>query len=55
MDSLTFTARKQINPNEFLTMDYESTEDELFRFFNCGCGSENCHGYITGRKSRSKK
>jgi hypothetical protein len=32
-----------------LTMDYASTEDALFRQFECQCGELNCRGWITGR------
>jgi len=52
MNSFTFTALKDIPVNEVLTMDYESTEDELFRSFICGCKANNCRGYITGRKKK---
>jgi hypothetical protein len=30
-------------------MDYETTEDELFRAFNCACGSVSCRGQIKGK------
>ena len=50
MRTLTFTARRNIAPGEMLTMDYESTEDELFRPFYCGCGAASCRGWIRGRK-----
>jgi hypothetical protein len=50
MESLTFTARRAIAAGEYLTMDYESTEDELYRSFFCGCGSAECRGYIRGRQ-----
>ena len=33
-----------------LTLDYASTEDELFRQFACQCGELNCRGWITGSK-----
>lgn len=46
----TFKARKQIKTFDYLTMDYESTEDELFRKFHCCCGATNCRGYVRGRK-----
>jgi uncharacterized protein len=53
--TFTFTALKDIGPEEFLTMDYESTEEELFREFSCCCGSVNCRGLIRGRKYNNKK
>ena len=50
MRTLTFTALRDIAPGDMRTMDYESTEDELFRPFLCGCGAANCRGWIRGRK-----
>lgn len=50
METLTFTAIRPIMPGDLLTMDYESTEDELFRPFGCGCKSSGCRGKIRGRK-----
>lgn len=47
--SKTFTAVRPIAVGEFLTMDYETTEDELFRSFDCHCGSPRCRGSIKGR------
>lgn len=52
MRTQTFTARRAIKVGEFLTMDYETTEDELFRSFYCGCGTALCRGLIRGRKFR---
>ncbi len=52
MTSLTFFACRAIRAGEFLTMDYESTEDELFRAFYCQCGAPHCRGWIRGRKFR---
>jgi len=52
MRTLTFTARRDIAAGEMLTMDYETTEDELFRPFFCGCGAATCRGWIRGRKSQ---
>lgn len=49
MRTLTFTARRDIRAGDMLTMDYETTEDELFRSFYCGCGASNCRGWIRGR------
>jgi tyrocidine synthetase-3 len=52
MATQTFTAIKPIKPGEYLTMDYETTEDELFRSFECHCGSPNCKKFIMGKKYR---
>lgn len=49
MSTLSFTARRDIKAGDYLTMDYETTEDELFRSFHCGCGSAHCRGPIRGR------
>ncbi len=49
METQTFTATRAIRAGEFLTMDYDTTEDELFRAFDCGCGTEKCRGFIGGR------
>ncbi len=52
MDTQTFTAIKEIKPGDFLTMDYETTEDELFRAFECSCGAPNCKKLIKGKMFR---
>ena len=49
MDKLLFRARKPIQPGDFLTMDYETTEDELFQQFYCACSAPDCRGWIRGR------
>jgi tyrocidine synthetase-3 len=49
MKTQTFTAIKPIKAGEYLTMDYETTEDELYRSFECGCGASACRGLIKGR------
>eukprot|EP00274_Cyanoptyche_gloeocystis_P006375 CAMPEP_0196657196 /NCGR_PEP_ID=MMETSP1086-20130531/22499_1 /TAXON_ID=77921 /ORGANISM="Cyanoptyche gloeocystis , Strain SAG4.97" /LENGTH=189 /DNA_ID=CAMNT_0041990237 /DNA_START=58 /DNA_END=627 /DNA_ORIENTATION=- len=43
-------ALKDITAGELLTMDYMSTEDQLFVTFDCSCGCPNCRRHITGRK-----
>jgi len=50
MKKLLVYAVQDINPMDYLTMDYAQTEDVLYKQFPCGCGSENCRGWITGRK-----
>lgn len=52
METRTFTARKEIKPGDYLTMDYDTTEEILFREFECHCGSANCRGRIRGSKFR---
>jgi hypothetical protein len=44
-----FTALRDIHPGELLTMDYDHTEDVLFRPFPCRCGADNCRGWVAGR------
>ena len=44
-----FTAVRDIEAGDLLTMDYDETEDILFRAFHCSCGSPNCRGYVAGR------
>jgi hypothetical protein len=50
MKKMLVYALKDIQPNEYLTMDYAQTEDFLFKQFPCSCGAENCRQWITGRK-----
>lgn len=50
MKERRFTAIDFINPGDCITMDYESTEDRLFRGFECRCGSPDCKGMIRGSK-----
>ena len=54
MQTLTFTARKDIAPNTSLTMDYDTTEEVLFRPFDCCCRSPLCRGYICGYGSEAQ-
>ena len=60
MQKRTFTARRPIMPGEWITMNYEQTEDELFRSFVCVCGDAPCEGFdgnrlIQGRKASARK
>lgn len=55
MLTCTFTARREINPGEYLTMDYNQTESVLYRPFECSCGSANCRGTIYGREGNTVK
>lgn len=49
MTTRTFRAARPIRAGELVTMDYETTEDVLFRPFECSCGAANCRGQISGR------
>jgi len=48
-DTRLFHATRMIRRGELLTMDYDQTEDILYRAFFCCCGSPNCRGFIGGR------
>ena len=48
MRTFTFYALRDIEKNEYLTMDYETTEEMLYRQFHCCCGSPSCRGIIRG-------
>jgi len=50
METMTVTALQDIKANSFLYMDYAETEDYLFKQFPCSCGSDNCRGWVTGKK-----
>lgn len=52
MQAFEVWALQEIAPDTALTMDYASTEDELFKQFRCHCGSQVCRHWITGRKER---
>lgn len=49
MTTRTYTAVRAIAPGECVTMDYEQTEDVLYRAFHCSCGAPNCRDLIQGR------
>ncbi|MCA8928550.1 MAG: SET domain-containing protein-lysine N-methyltransferase [Alphaproteobacteria bacterium] len=46
MVTRTFTARRRILPGDWVTMNYEQTEDRLFRPFTCHCGERPCEGTL---------
>jgi SET domain-containing protein len=52
MKGLLVHAVKDIQEGDYLYMDYAQTEDVLFKQFPCSCGSDNCRGWITGRKEQ---
>lgn len=52
MQCMEVWALRDISEHEALTMDYASTEDQLYRQFACLCGSPACRRWITGRKER---
>jgi len=50
MQQMTVTAIKDIEANTYIYMDYAQTEEVLYKQFSCGCGADNCRGWITGNK-----
>jgi hypothetical protein len=46
MERLEFQAIRPIAPGDLVTMDYMQTETELFRPFDCCCGTPSCRGRI---------
>lgn len=52
MKNMLVYAVRDIQPDDYLYMDYAQTEDVLFKQFPCSCGSDNCRGWITGRKEQ---
>lgn len=49
METRSFYARKPIQAGDWITMNYEQTEDRLFRPFRCHCGDTPCEGLEPGR------
>lgn len=46
---LQLIALKDIAAQERLTLDYNDTEDTLFKAFQCQCGAAQCQGWIEGK------
>lgn len=58
MSDFTLHALKRIKPFDMITIDYESTEAELYQGFTCNCGSTYCKGWIQGytyRRANTKE
>jgi hypothetical protein len=49
VETRIYFATRDIAAGELLTMDYDETEDILFRSFECCCGSTRCRGTIGGK------
>jgi uncharacterized protein len=49
VETRIFFATRDIAAGELLTMDYDETEDVLFRAFQCCCGSPSCRGTVGGK------
>jgi hypothetical protein len=43
-------AKRDIQPWEAVTFNYNTTEWDMAEPFSCGCGSENCLGIVQGLK-----
>jgi hypothetical protein len=54
IDTATMEARaaRDIEPGNYLSIDYAATEDVLGRQFACHCGSPRCRGWMTGRREK---
>jgi uncharacterized protein len=52
VETRIYFATRDITAGELLTMDYDETEDILFRPFDCCCGSRNCRGTVGGRLAK---
>ena len=52
IDTATMEAwpARDIEPGDYLSIDYAVTEDVLGRQFACHCGSARCRGWVTGRR-----
>lgn len=50
METLTDTAIRDIEPGNYLFMDYAETGEVLYEQFQCRCDSPQCRAWITGRK-----
>src|SRR5690606_6424288 len=49
VETRIFFATRDITAGELLTMDYDETEDILFRAFQCCCGAPSCRGTVGGK------
>ena len=47
--TLEARATREIQPGEYVTIDYRVTEDVIEFQFPCDCGAENCCGWMRGR------
>lgn len=52
---LELCSLKDINPKDYLTINYAYTEDYLVKQFRCQCNASNCKHLITGKKEVRKK
>jgi len=54
IDTGTMEARavQEIEPGDYLSIDYTATEDVLGCQFACHCGSPRYRGWMTGRREQ---
>ncbi|NOY75557.1 MAG: SET domain-containing protein [Kiritimatiellaeota bacterium] len=50
--TLEARALRDIQPGEYMTIDYAATDDKVTSQFACDCGSPNCRAWVTGRSER---
>ncbi len=57
IDVTTLEARatRDIQPGDYVTIDYRATEDKIEFQFPCNCGAENCCGWMHGRLEKPSK
>ncbi len=54
MEKCLVIATKKIEKGDRITIDYEATEDVLFKSFQCGCKEPNCRNRIVGKEIRKR-
>jgi hypothetical protein len=52
VETRIYFATRDIEAGELLTMDYDETEDILFRAFDCCCGAASCRGRVGGKLAK---
>jgi len=48
-------ATRDIQPGEYVTIDYRATEDFIESQFRCNCGADNCCGWMRGRLEETEE
>ena len=52
LEHRTLIALQPIQPGDLVTIDYEVTEDRLYKPFDCNCTAEHCRGWIKGKMEK---
>ncbi len=55
LEHLDVKALKDIFPDEYLTIDYATTDDTVTFQFACNCGAPNCRRWVTGRAEETNE